>query len=143
MEKLYFRKGVNEIQEILREYFEKRPEIEVAYVFGSTAQERTNTLSDVDLAIILGSQRVNEKSYRYGYKAEILADLIKLLKTNNVDLVILDEVSPLLRQRVLYFGKLIYSKNEQKRIQFQTDTVNKYNDFRQLIKPHLVVGGGK
>lgn len=51
--------------------------------------------------------------YRYGYKAEVLSDLIKLLKTNNVDLVILNEADILLRHRVLYFGKLIYSKNEK------------------------------
>ena len=72
--------------------------------------------------------------YRYGYKAEVLSDLIKSLKTNNVDLVILNEADILLRHRVLYFGKLIYSKNEKKRIEFQVDTINKYNDFKQLIK---------
>ena len=51
--------------------------------------------------------------YRYGYKAEVLSDLIKLLKTNNVDLVILNEADILLRHRVSYFSKLIYSKNEK------------------------------
>jgi len=129
--------NIDEIKKILRPYFQKHPEIEVAYIFGSTVQGRTNVLSDVDIAVILDRQQVNEKSYRYGYKAEILTDLIKLLKTNNVDLVILNEASPLLRHRVLYFGSLVYSKNEKKRIQFQVETINKYNDFRQLIKPRL------
>ena len=135
--------NVDEIRGILKEYFQKHPEIEVAYIFGSIVQGRTSVFSDIDIAIILDNQQVNEKSYRYGYKAEILTDLIKVLKTNNVDLVILNEANSLLRHRVLYFGNLVYSRNEKKRIQFQIDTINKYNDFRQLMKSHLVTGGGK
>lgn len=136
--------NIEEIRETLEGYFqEKHPEIEVAYIFGSIAQETTNVLSDVDIAIILDKEQIDERLYRYGYKAEILTDLIKVLKTNNVDLVILNEANSLLKHRVLYFGKLIYCNNEKKRIQFQIDTINKYNDYRQLIKPHLAIGGKK
>lgn len=135
------KRNIDEIREILEEYFQKKhPEIELAYIFGSIAQERANVLSDIDIAIILDKEQINERLYRYGYKAEILTDLIKLLKTDNVDLVILNEANSLLRHRVLYSGKLIYSKNEKKRIQFQVDAINRYNDFKQLIKPHLVRG---
>lgn len=135
------KKNINEIREILKEYFQRHSEIEVVYIFGSITQGKINVLSDIDIAIILDSQQVDERLYRYGYKAEILTDLIKVLKTNNVDLVILNEANPLLRHRVLYFGRVIHSKNEKKRIQFQIDTINKYNDFKQLIKPHLAAGG--
>ncbi|MBL7131940.1 MAG: nucleotidyltransferase domain-containing protein, partial [Candidatus Omnitrophica bacterium] len=129
------KKNIEKIIEILKEYFQERhPEIEVAYIFGSIAQETTNALSDIDIGLILNKEKINERLYRYGYKAEFLTDLIKVLKTNNVDLVFLNEANSLLKHKVLYFGKLIYSKNEKKRIQFQIDTINKYNDFRQLIK---------
>lgn len=134
-------KTIDEIKSILKKYFQKHTEIEVAYIFGSVTQGRTSSLSDIDIAVITDSQQIKEETYRYGYKAEILTDLIKLLKTNDVDLVILNEVNTLLKHRVLYFGKLIYSKNERKRIAFQTDTINKYNDYKQLINPHLVLGG--
>ena len=128
---------MDEIKNTLTGYLQKHPEIEVAYIFGSLAQGKTNALSDIDIAIITDSQQINNKNYRYGYKAEILTDLIKLLKTNNIDLVILNEANTLLKHRVLRHGKLIYSKNERKRINFQIDTINKYNDYTQLIKPHL------
>ncbi|MBW2222341.1 MAG: nucleotidyltransferase domain-containing protein [Deltaproteobacteria bacterium] len=134
-------KTIDEIKGILKKYFQKHTEIEVAYIFGSVTQGRTSSLSDIDIAVITDSQQIKEETYRYGYKAEILTDLIKLLKTNDVDLVILNEVNTLLKHRVLYFGKLIYSKNERKRIAFQTETINKYNDYKQLINPHLVLGG--
>ena len=128
---------IDEIKNILNNYFKKHPEVEVAYIFGSVAQGKPNALSDVDIAIIIDRQQINEEAYSYGYKAEILADLIKLLKTNHIDLVILNEANTLLKHRVLYFGKLIYTTNERKRIAFQTTTINKYNDFKQLTKPYL------
>jgi hypothetical protein len=131
----------DEIQEILKEYFLRHPEIEIAYIFGSVTQGRTNILSDIDIAVLLNMEEIDDKSYRYGYKAEVLTDLMQLLKTNNVDLVILNDVNPLLRHRVLYFGKVIYCKDERKRVQFQIETIDKYNDLRYLLKPHLEMGG--
>ncbi|MFH1338474.1 MAG: nucleotidyltransferase domain-containing protein [Candidatus Omnitrophota bacterium] len=126
-----------EIQSVSEEYFKRHPEIELVYIFGSVAQARINILSDIDIAILLDTKEVDDRLYNYGYKAQILTDLMKLLRTNNVDLVILNEANPLLRHRVLYFGKLIYFKSERKRIQFQVETIDKYVDFKQLFKSHL------
>jgi predicted nucleotidyltransferase len=123
-------------QEFLIQYLEKHPEIEVAYIFGSVAQGKITPLSDIDIAILIDSNQIDENAYRYGYKAEILSDFIKLLKTNAIDLVILNEVNTLLRHRVLYSGKILHSKNEKKRIAFQTTTISKYNDYKQLMRYH-------
>jgi len=137
------KRNIDEIQKSLKEYFEKHSEIEIAYIFGSVAKRKNHTLSDIDIAIFLDNRQIKSDSYRYGYKAEILADLFKLLNTNKVDLVILNKANPLLRHRVLYFGKLIYSKDEKCRIRFQIDTINKYNDFKQLMRIHSKSGGRK
>lgn len=132
------KRNIKQIREFLAQYFQKnRPEIETAYIFGSIAQGTSNLLSDIDIAVILDEKQIDERLYSYGYKAGLLADLIKILKTNEVDLVILNHVNSLLRHRVLYFGKLLYSKNEKNRIRFQIETIDKYNDFKQLTKSHL------
>lgn len=61
--------NIKEIRETLEGYFqEKHPEIEVAYIFGSIAQETTNVLSDVDIAIILDKEQINELSSIYPYR---------------------------------------------------------------------------
>ncbi len=128
---------MSELKQCLRGYFKKRPEIEVAYVFGSVSQQRTNALSDIDIAVLLNEKKISTKAYPYGYKADLLADLMKILKTNKIDVVVLNETPPLLRHRILYFGKLLYSSNERKRIDFQTETIDKYNDYKQLTAVHL------
>lgn len=134
-------KSVESVKKNLAEYCERHPEIEVAYIFGSMARGTESALSDIDIAILIDDQQINEDKFRYGYKAEILTDLMQILKTNHVDLVILNEANTLLRHRVLYNGKLIHSKNEKKRIQFQTNTIDRYIDFKELMKPHLNAGG--
>ena len=132
---------LDKIKTMLADFFQRQAEIEIAYIFGSIARGTESALSDIDIAILIDDQQINEDKFRYGYKAEILADLMKTLKTNNVDLVILNEANTLLRHRVLYHGRLIYSKNEKKRIEFQTNTIDKYIDFKELMKPHFNAGG--
>ena len=131
----------DKIKTMLADFFQRQAEIEIAYIFGSIARGTESALSDIDIAILIDDQQINDDKFRYGYKAEILADLMKILKKNNVDLVILNEANTLLRHRVLYHGRLIYSKNEKKRIEFQTNTIDKYIDFKELMKPHFNAGG--
>ena len=122
------------IEEILKEYFKGRDEILFAYIFGSLATRTSNKLSDIDIAIFIDVKKINEKDYRYGYQAEILTDLMQRLKTNKVDLVILNSAPVLLKHRVIYFGKLIYSIDERERVKFQVDTINRYTDYKMLKK---------
>lgn len=129
--------NIDSILKILQRYFGNRDEIEVAYIFGSVAQNESNSLSDIDLAVILNEEKIDAGLYPYGYKAHLLCDLMKLLKTNRVDLVILNDAPPLLKHRVLYFGKLICANNEIRRIKFHVETINQYDDFKYLSKPHL------
>ena len=129
-------KNLEKNKERLIGYLEKHPEIEVAYIFGSVAQGKITPLSDIDIAILIDNEQIDENAYRYGYKAEILSDFIKLFKTNAIDLVILNEANTLLRHRVLYAGKILHSKNEKKRIEFQTTTISKYNDYKQFMRCH-------
>lgn len=116
----------------LKSYFKKRKEVIFAYIFGSLVQKTANKLSDIDIAIFINKEEINEKDYRYGYQAEILTDLMQELKTDKVDLVILNSAGILIKHRVIYFGKLIYCANDRERIRFQVETVNKYMDYKML-----------
>jgi len=120
------------IKETLNDYFKDRHEILFSYIFGSTVTGTANKLSDIDIAIFINEKKINEKDYRYGYQAEILTDLMKILKTDKVDLVILNYATTLLKHRVIYFGELIYSIDEEERIKFQVNTINKYMDYKML-----------
>ena len=128
------------LKQILQKYFEKRPEIKFAYLFGSVAQKRDNPLSDIDIAVMLDYRYIEEDLYPYGYKANLITDLIKILKTDKIDVVLLDKAPILLRHRVIYYGCLVFSRDEKERINFQVETIKKYNDYKYIIKPHIKAG---
>ena len=121
----------DQIIALLRTFFASRPEIKAGYLFGSRASGRENNRSDIDIAI-LKDGAVDNASHPYGYPANVLTELFKLLRTDQVDLAILNSAPPLLRHRVLRFGKLIYCTDETARVRFQVKTMRDYCDSRRL-----------
>jgi len=124
-------KSMETLSEKLRGYFIQRDEIRLVYIFGSIAKGCANKLSDVDIAVFISED--STKNYPYGYRAQIITDLMKILKTNNVDLVVLNRASPFLRFQVLRYGKLIFCRSKLERIRFQVKTFNEYNDTKRLV----------
>ncbi len=118
--------------QILSSYLQKKPEVKLVYLFGSQVSGLTNRLSDIDVAILV-DKMPEGPSYPYGYKAKICSDLMELLKTNRIDLVILNDAPSLLKHRVVSSGHLIYAFNETCRVQFQEDAIRRYLDLKPLL----------
>ncbi len=125
---------ITQITENLKDFFSKREEIQFAIIFGSLAKGTANKLSDVDIAVMVDPHFVDTSPY--GYHATLTADLMQKLKRNDVDVIMLDEAPILLRYQVLRYGNFIYIRDKQARIQFQVDTLNQYDDFKELYRVH-------
>jgi predicted nucleotidyltransferase len=115
------------IQELLQQveaYLRSRPDILFAYIFGSLAKGKPHPLSDVDIAIyISGDKHFSE------IKLDILGHLIDLLETDEIDLVVLNTASPILRMEVLESKRLIVDKEPFQRHKFESMTMRQYFDF--------------
>ncbi|MCD6489957.1 MAG: hypothetical protein J7K20_04450, partial [Thermodesulfobacterium sp.] len=65
-------------------------------------------------------------------------ELIDLISTftgeNEIDLVILNKASPLVVHSVESTGKLLFSKNEEKRVQFIVKNLKEYLDLEIQLK---------
>jgi hypothetical protein len=118
----------------LKDYFSTSEDVVLAYLFGSYARGQASSLSDVDVAVLL-DERLNDDA-RFNKRLQIITDLVGLLQTDNVDVVILNEVSLALGYRVLRDGLLLYSANEDKRIMYTAETVTRYLDFEPVLKRH-------
>ena len=125
---------ITEIIEKLKNFFERREEVQFAVIFGSLAKGTANKLSDVDIAVMIVPHF--KDTFPYGYQATLTADLMQELKRNDVDVVILNQVPIALRYEVLRYGKFIHVRDKQARIQFQIDTINRYEDFKQIYRVH-------
>ncbi len=125
-------RDIGTVNAALKDCFSRHPEVEAGYVFGSVAQGNTNPLSDIDVAILVNADKIDQARYPYGYKAAVLTELMKSLKMDDVDLVVLNDAPLLLKHRVVSLGKLVFSRDEKRRVGFQVDVINRYSDMMFL-----------
>jgi len=109
----------------LKKVFKKYP-ILGAYVYGSKVSGKTSALSDLDIGILL-KKSVSPKRY-FDLQLKIQNNLGEIFRNETIDLVILNEASPLLAQNVVSKGKLVFSDNKSKLVDFACQTLKKFDD---------------
>jgi len=92
--------------ELLRKYFKKKKSVVLAFLFGSQAKGREMKESDWDIGVYFKPREYLELETNFKYPGEerIWSDLVNILKTDNVDLVVLNRVRPDLVYTVLRDG---------------------------------------
>jgi len=119
--------GRDAMADLLRELLEPRPEVLDAYLFGSTARARQQQRSDVDIAVYVDEGRCEEDGF--GYHAELTTALMSGLRTNAVDVVILNRAPPLLYHRVLRDGIRVLSRDLRATTVREGRALSRYCDF--------------
>jgi predicted nucleotidyltransferase len=104
---------------------------ELVYLFGSQVSGRVWGESDVDLAILLGSEVGRD---RYGaIRVALISHLMSVFGSNNVDVVILNEASSLLTyEGVIRGGRLLFEQDKLARIRFEVRVFQEYMDSAPL-----------
>lgn len=123
-----------QIKTLLKPVFEKYTEILAAYLFGSCAAEDETALSDIDLAIFVE----NPKSFSLTDKLAVHADCCRILKRNDLDLVVLNQTRNLiLLEQIIKTGIIIWNQNSPLFDEFELKTLHfaqdfKYQRFREM-----------
>jgi len=110
--------------------FARRPEVLVAYLFGSHARKQPTPISDVDFAVLL-SDAVRHESY-LDYRIALMQELTRIFRSDEVQVVILNQAPPLLAYKVVVEGKLLLCRDELARLRFRTDATRRYLDTKAL-----------
>lgn len=106
--------------------FGKYPQIKLVYLFGSRAEEKIGPLSDYDLAFYLEEKSAKK---RFDLKLELFKCLSQALKTDAIDIVILNDAKGSeLKYNIIKEGKLIYQKEPYK-VLIEPKILNEYFDF--------------
>jgi len=111
------------------EYLNSLPFVSFSYLFGGLTKKGLLPLSDVDIAVFLSPQKnIPER------KLEILGGLIDTLKTDEIDLVVLNCAPLPLKMRILSHGKLLTDKAPFIRHAYESLTMREYFDFSYIEK---------
>ena len=101
-----------------------------AYLYGSYAYGVVHSESDIDVAVYLNPSDMKEYLKK---EKRILSALIDKIRTDIIDLGILNVLPLLLQYHVLKEGIPVVIKDEQKRIDFETKVMERFFE----LKPYL------
>ena len=102
------------------------PEVAVAYLFGSRADDRARADSDVDVAVIFAP--ATDLPRRFAVRCELSARLAHAVGVGRADVIDLESASPLLAHEVLRRGRLLVSSDEPLRTRVVARQVMRYID---------------
>jgi uncharacterized protein len=121
---------LDRLTSVLTDFLMCQPDVRLAYLFGSQAQGRPHALSDVDVALLLAEHLSPLEQSRA--RLRLLGELMALLRREDVDLVVLNQASLLLRHRVLRDGRLLFANDDRERVRFAAETYRRYLDCRYM-----------
>jgi len=125
---------MDDLIEKLKKFLRTQRAVKLAYLFGSLITERWGKLSDIDIAVLFDEQ-LNKKE-RFQLELELIGKLSSLLKTNKIDLVVMNEASVLMNYNIIKGIPL--TGEEFVRIKTESIIVSRYLDRKPHIKKYAM-----
>lgn len=118
-----------ELATALRRALSNRPEVAVAYVFGSRARGDARPDSDVDIGLVFRSRGL-AREQREQVTDDVVTEVGRATGIERVDVVDLEEQGPIFCHRVLCEAERVYEADSARRVDFESDTIVRALDFR-------------
>jgi predicted nucleotidyltransferase len=125
---------IKDIKTKITQYFIDKKEVKFVYLFGSHAGNKATRLSDIDIALYL-DEKLNSNE-RFEFRLKLISEVSTVIKTDKIDLIILNDSPLLLSFNVVHDGIIICANDEKKRIQFETKIMSFYFDQQYYFKRH-------
>lgn len=128
--KIDFNKVTNnflKLKDIFSFYGDK---IIVAYLFGSYHTREITPLSDVDIAVLFDFSLTKEEIEKL--ERDIFLKVTDVLKTDEIDFVILNNSPLSIKYGVIKNKEIIYYSNKLKVVDFESSVITKYLDFKPI-----------
>lgn len=101
--------------------------VQVAYLYGSSATGQTTPFSDVDVALVVGDAIQPLERLKLILRVQLaLADRCDV---QDADVRVIDDAPLVFRGRVVTDGVLVFSRDEEARVAFETNTRMRYFDY--------------
>lgn len=113
---------------IVKEKLARDVDVRFAYLFGSHAHRKTTDLSDIDIAVFL-----DDTVDPFFYRLKVVETFIRLTKNENIDLVVLNRATPLLKHEVISAG-IVLKEDREERLLFETEVLREYLDMDSFRK---------
>ena len=120
------KKRINKITKTL----EANPKIIAAWLFGSAHTNRMTKNSDIDIAVLFSDKP------DFDFKMELLTELQNAADFEKIDLVTLNDASPVLQFEAVS-GQLLFTKNKNRCVEFISLVAREYEDEMAFAQKYL------
>lgn len=107
----------------------KQKNASLAYLIGSYATGKVTPMSDIDFAVLF-NKKVPKDKY-FDLQIELMGDLSKVFKRDDVEVVILNTASPLMKFETINKGKLLLGSHRA-RVDFEVATRREFFDTEYI-----------
>lgn len=101
-----------------------------AMLIGSQARGEAGPLSDIDVAVWHDPKL--DRDQRWDLQLSLIGDACKALKTNEIDVVMLNHAPPLLQHRAIRDAVPLVERDHAQRVRFETRALLNYLDTQPL-----------
>lgn len=127
---------------LLKDYFQKNPEVVFAFLFGSQAKKIAGKISDWDIAVYFRPQEDlewEETERQYPQENKIWNDLIDILETDNVDLIILNRAPSNIAASAITEGTPLIIRDRGLFLDFMLVVTKEAEDFTEFMEDYLKI----
>ena len=118
-----------DIAERIRRALVERPDVCLAYLFGSTAAGTARRGSDADIAILFDEVPAPRV-------LDLLSELLGVAAERPVDLVVLNDAPSLLAREVIARGRFLLCRDDEDRVRFESRSTARHQDTAHLRRVH-------
>ena len=124
---------IRTIENQLQHIAECHNEIDALYVFGSVLFKENP--EDIDIAVLVNEKKIENSIYPTRYIGSLTSELMDGLRSDAIDLVLLNRASPVICMQVLRKGTMVYERDRQMVVAFSMRTIGRYQDLTMMRKP--------
>ena len=129
-------KTIQSLTEGLPEVLNSEP-VMIAYVFGSVIEGYAQKSSAVDIALVLSADYQGSSYDRMLLEFKIAEAIEKKLGIPQADVRSINQAPLTARGHILTKGQLVYSRDEEFRVDYEVYTRSRYFDFQPVEKMML------
>ena len=112
----------------------KKMGVQALYLFGSRAQGKEKPRSDFDYAVLFKEKGTSKGDPLYFELYDLLCEISeRTLENDVIDIVFLRDAGLELRFHVIRYGRVLYESAPKARLDFESQTVLLYCDYRPLL----------
>lgn len=119
----------SDLRSVLPGILELQP-VSLAYLYGSATTGRMHPFSDIDIALLVDEGLSPLERLKLTLRIQL--DVADQCDLSNADVRIINDAPLIFQGRVVCGGLLIYARDEQERLKFETATRLRYFDYQPV-----------